>query len=159
MINKDNYHLSTKGTFNVVSTNKLKRLWRALLKQGFKLETASKGDIYIFENKQYEFSFYSEGRYGSLSIYFIINDKQLLRLSDHWSKGSKKIITKTCGFISSCYWELQGNSFPFYLSVGSEVLVSRMDWSYYGNPYWYKDWKKIDNCLLAGIINLSELKN
>ena len=158
MFTKNNYHEGSKGTFNIVSTHKIKKLWNALILQGFKYNSTQAGEIFTFEDKKVEFSYFSQGKYGSVSIYFIINDIQLLRLSDHWSDGCKNLKIKTCGSIRSCYWKLQGNSFPFYLSCGSEKLISFKDFSYYGNPYYYKDWVGITNCLLGGIIKLNKLK-
>ncbi len=158
MFNENNYHLGTKGTFNVVSTNKIKSMFNAFKLQGFDIDATELESIFYFNDKKYKYSFCSFGNYGSLSIYFIVNDKQLLRLSDHWSDGCKNLIVRKCGSISSCYWKLQGNSFPFYYDVGSEILKTYQDYSYFGNPFYYKDWKKITNCLIAGILNLNELK-
>lgn len=158
MFTKNNYHEGSRGTFNVVSTHKIKKLWNALILQGFKYNETKAGELFTFENKTVEFSYFSQSNYGSVSIYFIINGKQLLRISDHWSEGCKKLIVKECGSIRSCYWKLQGNSFPFYLSCGSEKLITFKDWSYHGNPYYYKEWVNITNCLLGGIVNLNELK-
>jgi hypothetical protein len=153
------YYLNTKGTFNVVSTHKIKSMFNAFKLQGFDINTSKKGDVFTFRNKEYKLDFVSFGKYGSLSIYFIIDNKQLLRISDHWSEGCKKLIVKDCGFISSCYWKLQGNSFPLYYHLGSTVLKSLCSYSYYGKPYgYYKDWVEITNCLLAGVIQLNELK-
>ena len=158
MFTKNNYHEGSRGTFNVVSTHRIKKLWNALTVQGFNYKETKPGEVFTFENKTVEFNYFSQSTHGSVSIYFIINNKQLLRISDHWSEGCKKLIVKQCGDIRSCYWKLQGNSFPFYLSCGSMKLVSSINYGYYGNPYYLKKWVSKDNCLLGGIININELK-
>lgn len=159
MFTKNNYHEGSRGTFNIVSTHKIKKLWNALILQGFKYNETKSGEIFTFENKTVEFSYFSQSNYGSVSIYFIINNKQLLRISDHWSEGCKNLIVKECGSIRSCYWKLQGNSFPFYLNAGQEVPKKKWGTSYYGNEYWTWVQKEVTNCLLGGIININELKH
>lgn len=160
MITSKNYHLATKGTFNVVSTSKIKRLWYALQKQGFDLQETAYGNSFEFEGKTYVYDYFSiSDRYVSLSIYFIVNGTQVLRLSDHWSSGCKRLITKEVGAIRSCQWHLQGNSFPFWLKVNGNTVSERvMQLSHWGNPYYTTEYREITNCLLAGIININELK-
>lgn len=148
MINEFNYHIATKGTFNIVSTNKLKSMFNAFRLQGFDVQTTDINTVFTFKDKEYKFNFVSFGKYGSMSIYFIVDNKQLLRISDHWSEGCKKLKVKKCKGINSCYWRLQGNSFPFYYHVGSQKF----------RPFHPRQFITITNCLLGGIINLNELK-
>lgn len=160
MITAKNYHIASKGTFNVVSTSKIKRLWFALQKQGFDITETPTGTEYQFESKTYRFDYFSiSEKYVSMSIYFIVDGKQLLRISDHWSNGSKNLITKKVGNIRSCVWNIQGNSFPFYLRIQGNVIRERVQHlSMWGNHYYTTEYREITNCLLAGIININELK-
>ena len=61
------------------------------------------------DNDKLAFNFLSFNKlFKSFSCYLILNDKKLIRISNHWSNSNLNNINK-CGWIRSCFWELKGN--------------------------------------------------
>lgn len=114
MINKDNYFQNTKAIFKYKDsfTNDYFFEWT---KYGYKT-TAQKyikqyvrETLNLNENDKLVFNFLSFNKLTkSFSCYLILNDKKLIRISNHWSNTNLNNINK-CGWIRSCYWELKGN--------------------------------------------------
>lgn len=113
MINRDNYFQNTKAIFKYKDSF-INNDFFEWTKYGYKT-TAQKyikqyvrKALSLNENDKLEFNFLSFNKLTkSFSCYLILNDKKLIRISNHWSNSNLEI--NKCGWIRSCYWELKGN--------------------------------------------------
>ena len=113
MINRDNYFQNTKAIFKYKDsfTNDDFFEWT---KYGYKttaqkyIKQYVKQALNLNNNDKLEFNFLSFNKLTkSFSCYLILNDKKLIRISNHWSNSNLKV--NKCGWIRSCYWEIKGN--------------------------------------------------
>lgn len=113
MININNYFQNTQAIFKYKDsfTNDDFFKWT---KYGYKtspqyrIKQMVKESLSLGENDKLVFSFLSFNKlFKSFSCYLILNDKKLIRISNHWSNSNLKV--NKCGWIRSCYWEIKGN--------------------------------------------------
>jgi hypothetical protein len=131
----------TKGCFKIISRGLTLRLLE-------KIQDLKPGETFKLGGKEYLLDFISKkNEWENISIYIIdIKSDNLIRLSDHWSRGSN---VKNCGYIATCKWSLLG-------SKKSKSCVKHV-FEFYNYYYRYNYKKSITLC--GGIINISKLKN
>ena len=113
MINRDNYFQNTKAIFKY-KYSFINDDFFEWTKYGYKTTAQKYIKQYIREalslneNDKLEFNFLSFNKLTkSFSCYLILNDKKLIRISNHWSNSNLEV--NKCGRIRSCYWEIKGN--------------------------------------------------
>lgn len=113
MINRDNYFQNTKAIFKYKDSF-INNDFFEWTKYGYKttaqkyIKQYVKQILNLNENDKLEFNFLSFNKlFKSFSCYLILNNKKLIRISNHWSNSNLKV--NKCGWIRSCYWELKGN--------------------------------------------------
>jgi len=113
MINRDNYFQNTKAIFKYINAYEANNFFE-WTKYGYKttaqkyIKQYVKQILNLNENDKLEFNFLSFNKLTkSFSCYLILNNKKLIRISNHWSNSNLKV--NKCGWIRSCYWELKGN--------------------------------------------------
>lgn len=113
MINRDNYFQNTKAIFKYKDSF-INDDFFEWTKYGYKTTAQKYIKQYIREalnlngNDKLEFNYLSFNKLTkSFSCYLILNNKKLIRISNHWSNSNLKV--NKCGWIRSCYWEIKGN--------------------------------------------------
>ena len=112
MINVSNYFVTSKATFQEVAPKIVEQLLKSLaIEISAETDITSGSTMYylkeqpsaqtvVLNGKTWTLNFVSVSKWGSVSVYFTDGDR-LLRISDHWSKGS---LINNCGNIRNCYW-------------------------------------------------------
>lgn len=115
MINVSNYFVASKATFQEVAPKIVEHLLESLsIEIPAETDVTSGNTVYylkeqpssqdiMMNGKTWTLNFVSVSRWGSVSVYFTDGDR-LLRISDHWSKGS---MINNCGNIRNCYWSFK----------------------------------------------------
>lgn len=113
MINRDNYFQNTKAIFKYVNVYESNNFFE-WTKYGYKttaqkyIKQYVKQTLNLNENDKLEFNFLSFNKLTkSFSCYLILNNKKLIRISNHWSNSNLEV--NKCGWIRSCYWEIKDN--------------------------------------------------
>ena len=111
---REDYYNGSRGRFKPICSNWVKKIIRNSELRITEHREAYSPTTYVGEitkklgNHVWSLNFISvNGYWRSVSIYYRSGD-YLLRISDHWSESNTSI--KTCGFIRSCYWCLEGNT-------------------------------------------------
>lgn len=98
------YSESTKGAFKALPAGITKKFLQAFLDGEFFVSV--QGRKWMLDHKSIRTFRVFRRPERSLSIYFR-SGNNLVRISDHWSSGSKAF---NCGNIASCRWRLSGSS-------------------------------------------------
>ena len=114
MINRDNYFQNTKAIFKYKDSFingdffEWTKYWYKTTAQKY-IKQYVRETLNLNENDKLEFNFLSFNKLTkSFSCYLILNNKKLIRISNHWSNSNLNNINK-CGWVRSCYWEIKGN--------------------------------------------------
>ena len=113
-----NYFQCSTGSFEPLSPKLTQRFWDVLslvrpefswdtLDGEYRLEYPKNVKPVTMNGHRFDFNFLSfNKRWGSISCYWVSSDKKfLVRLSDHWSSGSR--FGTNCRRIRNCLWRLR----------------------------------------------------